>query len=58
MRMNTNDPITESIFFMQEMTKVRRRGAKKESHEQITAIPLIPNKVQTRANKLRQINLG
>ena len=45
-------------FFMQERTKVRRHDAKQESHEQITAVPLIPNKVQTKASKLRQINPG
>jgi hypothetical protein len=46
------------IFFMQEKTKVGRRGANQEFHEKITTVPPKPNKVQTRASKSRQINPG
>lgn len=43
------------IFSMQERTKVGRRGAKRDFHEKITAVPPKPSKIQTRASKLRQI---
>ena len=46
------------IFSMQEKTKVGRRGAKREFHEEITVVPPKPNKIQTRASKSRQINPG
>ena len=46
------------IFSMQEKTKGGRRGAKREFHEEITAVAPKPNKIQTRASKSRQINLG
>ena len=46
------------IFSMQKKTKVGRRGAKLEFHEKITVVPSKLTKVQTRASKSRQINLG
>ena len=46
------------IFSMQEKTKVGRRGAKREFHEEITVVHPKPNKIQTRASKSRQINPG
>jgi len=33
------------IFSMQERTKVGRRGAKRDFHEKITAVPPKPNKI-------------
>lgn len=44
------------IFSIQEKTKVGRHGAKREFHEEITAVPPKTNKIQTRASKSRQIN--
>ena len=46
------------IFSMQKKTKGGRRSEKREFHEEITAVPPKPNKIQTRASKSRQINLG
>ena len=43
---------------MQERTKMKGRCAKREFHEEITAVPLKTNQIQTRASKSRQINPG
>lgn len=41
---------------MQEKTKMKGRCAKREFHEEIMAVPLKTNQIQTRASKLRRIN--
>ena len=44
------------ILSTQEKAKVPRRGAKQGLDEEITAVPSVPNKVQTRSRKSRKIN--
>jgi len=43
---------------MQEKTKEKGRGAKREFHEEVTAVPPKTSQIQTRASKSRQINPG